>query len=145
MDTDHRPFKYLADPVCIVALTSYAFDRFLLRPHGIQNAFTQSYLNDLLCLPLFVPIILYAQHLLGLRPHFSPPRLWEILHIWLVFSILFEVILPRFPTIFRTTADPWDVVAYLTGGALGACAWCRCITPSLLRDHASDLSTFRRR
>jgi hypothetical protein len=35
----------------------------------------------------------------------------------------FEVILPRFPQYFRTTADPLDVLAYLAGGTLAWIWW----------------------
>lgn len=46
------------------------------------------------------------------RRHDLPPTLFEVLHNWLIFSILFAVIFPRLP-IYRTTADPWDAVANL--------------------------------
>ena len=86
---------------------------------------SRGYLNDLLCLPLFVPIISYIQPLLGLRNNDVPPKLLEVLQNWLVFSIIFEVILPRFPNMFRTTADPWDVLAYLGGGLAALLFWRR--------------------
>jgi hypothetical protein len=117
-------FRYLADPVCIASLLIYVVNRFYLKPHHIGGLFTVGYLNDVLCLPLFMPMILRAQHMLGLRRHDDYPRLWEILQHWVIFSILFEVIIPRFPMQFDSTADPWDVVAYLAGG-LAAWVWWR--------------------
>ena len=118
-----RPFRYLADPVCITALALYALNRFVLKPHHIGGWFTHGYLNDLLCLPLFVPMILRAQNLLGLRPHNAFPRLWEILQHWLIFSLVFQVILPRFPHSFTSAGDPYDILAYLAGGLLASTYW----------------------
>ncbi len=118
-----RPFLYLADPLCILSLALYALNRFYLKPHHLGGAFTHGYLNDLLCLPLFLPIILRLQQLLRLRPNHRPPQLWEILQHALIFSLLFEVLLPQFPHTFATTADPLDALAYLTGGLLAYPLW----------------------
>jgi hypothetical protein len=106
-----------------MAIVVYAINRWALKPHGIGGAFTHGYLNDVLCLPLFLPGILYAQRRLRLRGHDGYPRAWEILQHWLVFSVVFEIVLPRYPEWFRTTADPFDVVAYFVGGLLAGCYW----------------------
>ena len=82
------------------------------------------YLNDVLCLPLFLPIILRVQSLLGLRRYDFPPTLFEVLQNWVVFSILYEVILPRI-SVFDSTGDPWDVAAYLLGGLVAFTWWNR--------------------
>src|SRR5207249_850406 len=118
-----REFRYFADPVCITALLIYPLNRWLLKPHGIGGEFAVCYLNDILCLPLFLPMILYVQRRIGLRSHDGPPRMWEILQHWAIFSILFEVILPRYPKYFRSVADPLDVVAYMAGGIAGWLCW----------------------
>ena len=118
----HRRFRYFADPVCAFALIAFAVNRFWLKPQGISGTFGQWYLNDVLCLPLFLPMILWLQRRMGLREHDGPPRAWEVLQHWAIFSILFEVILPHFPQYFLTAADPWDVVAYWVGG-MGAWMW----------------------
>ena len=119
-----RAFGYLADPICIGSILLYCLGRWYLKPHHIGGWFIHGYLNDLLCLPLFLPIILRLQSLLRIRRHDLPPTLFEVLHNWVIFSILFEVILPRLPA-YRSTADPWDVVAYLTGGLLAYAYWHR--------------------
>jgi hypothetical protein len=67
-------------------------------------------------------MILYAQHRIGVRRHDVSPRLWEVLQHGLVFSVVFELILPACPRWFRSTADPLDAVAYLAGG-IGAWLW----------------------
>jgi hypothetical protein len=121
-----RPFRYLADPVCVGSLVLFAINRFYWKPHHIGGWFTHGYLNDVLCLPLFLPIILRGQTVLRLRAHDGPPRMWEVLQHWIIFSVVFEVVLPRFPQTFDTIADPFDVVAYLVGGAIAYCCWhCR--------------------
>jgi hypothetical protein len=118
-----RNFRYFADPLCVAALLIYAANRWLFKPWGVGGNFGLSYLNDVLCLPLLLPMILYVQRRLGLRGSDAPPRPWEILQHWVIFSVVFELILPRYPGWFRTTADPLDVVAYLAGGIGGWLWW----------------------
>jgi hypothetical protein len=118
-----RPFRYLADPVCIASLVLYAINRFYLKPHHIGGWFTHGYLNDVLCLPLFVPMILRVQRLIGLRRHDGYPRGWEILQHWAAFSIVFQLILPRYPKTFTTAGDHWDMLAYATGGIMAWTCW----------------------
>jgi hypothetical protein len=116
-------FRYLADPCCIISLVIYPINRFYLKPHHIGGWFTHGYLNDVLCLPMFVPMILYAQHLLGLRPHRRFPGVWEIFQNLVVFTIVFQVITPRFPKTFTSAGDPWDILAYLAGGMIAGIYW----------------------
>lgn len=118
-----RPFRYWLDPICLLSVAIYALGRWYLKPHHIGGLFTIGYLNDVICLPLFLPIILGLQRILGIRRHDGYPRLWEMLQNWAIFSVLFEVILPRFPQYFRTTGDPLDVLAYLAGGTLAWIWW----------------------
>lgn len=118
-----RPFRYVADPVCVGSMVIYAVNRWLLKPYGIGGWFARGYLNDLLCLPLFLPIILGVQRLVRLRMHDGPPHMWEVLQHWVIFSVLFEIILPQYPQYFRTTADEMDAVAYLAGGLLAWGCW----------------------
>jgi hypothetical protein len=123
MNQAGRQFRYLADPVCMVALIIYAINRFILKPHHIGGWFTHGYLNDVLCLPLFVPMVLYAEHLVRLRPHFGHPRAWEILQIGAGFTLVFQVIIPRYPETFVTAGDPYDILAYLAGGIVAWICW----------------------
>jgi hypothetical protein len=118
-----RTFRYFADPLCIGALILYATNRWLFKPYGVGGEFGRDYLNDLLCLPLLLPMILYVQRCLGVRRHDAAPRLWEVLQHVAVFSIVFELILPSHPQWFRSTADPLDAVAYLAGGIGGWLWW----------------------
>jgi hypothetical protein len=52
------------------------------------------------------------------------PTLLEVLHSWMVFSVVFELLLPRL-TMFNSVADPWDSVAYFVGGFVAYCFWNR--------------------
>ncbi len=118
-------FHYYTDPICIACLMIYPLNRWVLKPHHIGGWFTHGYLNDVICLPLFVPMILYAQRLIGLRRHDGYPRWWDILQHWAIFSIIFECIIPRMPHSFDSISDPWDVVAYLVGGVAAVWLWSR--------------------
>lgn len=100
----------------------YCLGRWVLRPHHIGGWMVHDYLNDLLCLPLFLPVILGLQARLGIRRHHRPPTMLEILHNWLIFSIVFELVLPRL-SLFNSVADPWDCVAYLAGGIAAWLVW----------------------
>ena len=101
-----RPFGYIADPLCVAALLIYATNRWLFQPYGISGGFGRDYLNDVLCLPLLLPIILYAQRCLGLRRHDGAPRLWEVLQHWVIFSIVFELVVPSYARWFASRAVP---------------------------------------
>jgi hypothetical protein len=76
-----------------------------------------------LCLPVFLPAIPYAQRVIGLRKHDGHPRAWEVLQHWLVFSAVFEAVVPRLPRLFHSTADPLDAAAYLASGAAAWLYW----------------------
>ena len=117
------PFRYLADPVCVAGALLCVLNRFVLRPHDLGGSFVACYLNDVLCLPLFVPVSLYAQRLLRVRRHDAPPLAWEIAQHAVVFSIVFELIIPRLGDTFRSTADPLDALAYVAGGIVAGITW----------------------
>ncbi len=90
----YHPFRYLSDPICLGSMMIYALNRWVLKPHHIGGWVVHDYLNDLLCLPLFLPIILRLQSAVGIRRHDSPPTLFEVLHNWVIFSVLFELVFP---------------------------------------------------
>jgi hypothetical protein len=110
------------DPICLLAIALFVVNRWWLKPAGVAPTFTHGYVNDLLCLPIFVPLSLLMQRWVRLRRHDRPPLAWEIVQHWIVFSVTFELIVPRLPG-FRSTADAWDVVAYLVGAAVAWIGW----------------------
>jgi hypothetical protein len=121
-----RRFRYFTDPVCVACLLIYPVNRWILKPHHIGGWFTHGYLNDVICLPLFLPMILYGQRLFGIRRHDGYPRWWEVLQHWAIFSVVFQVVIPRLPRgIYSSAGDPWDVLAYFVGGVLAWAWWTR--------------------
>jgi hypothetical protein len=116
-------FQYLGDPICIASLCIYVVNRFWLKPNHIGGWFTHGYLNDCLCLPLFVPIILWIQHLVGLRRHARFPNGWEIFQNLAVFTFVFQVVIPQFPKAFTAAGDRRDIIAYATGGLIAGMWW----------------------
>lgn len=111
----------MRDPVFVVALLLCLTTRFALKPL-IDHWFVHEYLNDMLCLPLFLPVILQVQAWLRIRPREAMPTLLEVLHNGIVFTAVFELLLPRL-TMFDSVADPWDAVAYLAGGFVAYAFW----------------------
>ena len=74
------------------------------------------HLADLLTLPLLLTLELWALRRLYFRnPAFVMPASW-IFSSWVVVSIWFEGLLPRFDA--TATGDPLDVLAYALGGLI---------------------------
>jgi hypothetical protein len=91
------------------------------------------YLNDVICIPFWLPMMLWAEKKCGMRPTDAPPTRLEIVIALVIWSAMFEVIIPyhkewKIPTV----ADPFDVLAY-SAGALGSALiwnWYYCRKPS---------------
>lgn len=115
-----KRFAYALDPLCLVACTLYALNRFYLRAH-VESAFLHSYFNDLLLIPAALPLALWIQRKLHLRRDDTPPRWSEIgLHL-VVWAVAAEFVAPLlFP---HTTGDLRDVLAYASGAVLAGCWW----------------------
>lgn len=119
-----RRFYYILDPVCLICIALYALQRFVIRPsHWGQIAFIHDHLNDLLCIPIFLPMALGIHRLAGTRSHDQLPKAWEILAHLALWSIYFEGIAPLLTNVYRTTADPLDVAAYTAGALIAGLAW----------------------
>jgi len=117
-----KSFRYLADPLFLLACSLYAVNRWALKPR-IHSAFLHDHFNDLLLMPCALPILLFLQRRLGLRDHDDAPTLGEIVLYASVWSVLFEVIGPH---LMRwTVGDPWDAVCYFAGGIVAAAWWHR--------------------
>jgi hypothetical protein len=117
------PFRYLRDPLFLFCLGLYFVNRWVLKPH-LPVAFFRDHLNDLICIPFWLPIMLWAMRRLGLRRDDRPPHWYEILVPLLIWSWLFEVLLPGLGP-FRgvAVADPADVLSYTAGALLAAIIW----------------------
>ena len=113
-------YRYLRDPLFVSCFALYFANRWLFKP-WLPNAFSQCYLNDLICIPFWVPIMLYGMHRLHLRANDAPPQSHEILLPLILWSFVFEYWLPYTPLFQgRVTSDYTDILFY-TLGALSAC------------------------
>ena len=129
----YRLFRYVDDPICVASMMLYVLNRWVLKPQHIGGWLVHDYLNDVLCLPIFLPIILRLQSALGIRRHHLPPTSFELVHNWIVFSVLYYFVFPRLPA-FSSTADPWNSVAYLVGGLTAFITWGSLYPSNLLQD-----------
>lgn len=123
------PFRYLRDPLFLFCLALYFLNRLLLKPHihgGIIGAFLHGSLNDLICIPFWVPIMVWMMHKMGLRASDRPPQGAEILIPLLLWSWFFELVLPNI-SFFRHLAvcDPNDILCYTMGTLLAVIFWGR--------------------
>lgn len=114
-------FGYWRDPLFLACSILYAINRWGLKPH-LHSKLLHHQFNDLLLIPCALPLVLWAQRRLGLRPHDRFPGWNEIvLHVG-VWSIVCEWIGPR---LMPATGDWKDVVAYALGGWLAWQWWRR--------------------
>jgi hypothetical protein len=114
-----KRFAYARDPLCVAACLLYALNRWWFRAH-VGGEFLRGHFNDLLLIPAALPLVLWLQRRLGLRPDDAQPRWREIALHLVVWSVTAEAIAPHF---MRWTTGDWrDVVAY-TAGAVVAGAW----------------------
>ncbi|MBC5994168.1 hypothetical protein [Pontibacter cellulosilyticus] len=74
-----------------------------------------THLDDLLCLPVVLTLILAAERVYFRNPYFVLPRTYTI-STALLFSLVFELLLPVLHA--KYTSDIWDVAAYGVGAAI---------------------------
>ncbi len=118
-------YKYLRDPLFVFCLALYFVNRWVFKP-WLPNTFSRCYLNDLICIPFWVPIMLYGMRRLHLRSDDAPPQSYEILIPLLVWSFLFEFWLPDTSVLGgRTIADHVDILFYTLGSLASALFWKR--------------------
>jgi hypothetical protein len=116
------PFGYWRDPVFVVCLAVYFFNREWIKPHlHAYSPFFHGHLNDSLLVPVALPLYLFVYRRLGLRPDDAPPRSWEIALHLVVWSLFFKWFGPA--VLHRSVADPFDLIAYWVGGALAWLVW----------------------
>jgi hypothetical protein len=116
-------YKYLRDPLFLFCLGLYFLNRFVLKPL-VPFSFFRNHLNDVICIPFWVPIMLFAMRKCRLRGDDQPPRSYEILIPLILWSFIFEVWLPG-TSLFRGVAfaDHLDVLSYTAGALAAAVFW----------------------
>lgn len=117
-----KQFRYSFDPLCLLASSAYAVNRWLI-PLALKGPFLRGHFADLLLVPAALPPILWLQRRLGLRPTDVAPAWSEIAVHVIVWSLTAEVIAPHLFT--RATGDAWDVVAYFGGAVVSGLFWQR--------------------
>ena len=115
-----KPFAYWRDSLALAATGLYALNRWVLVPAGAAG-FWRNHFNDILVIPAALPLVLWLHRRLGLRQHDRPPTILEVGGHVAVWALLCEFAGPRWTS--HGTADPRDVVAYATGGALAWLWW----------------------
>ena len=79
-------FRYLLDPLFLFCFLLYFVNRWILEVY-VPGTFFASYLNDLICIPFWVPIMLFFMRKCGLRGDDSPPRSYEIIVPLILWSL----------------------------------------------------------
>ncbi len=115
----YQPFR---DPIFWVGIALYLLNKLWLKSH-VDSAFLKGYLTDVLAIPIGAPVMIWLLQKLKLRDDSSPQN-GEVLVFVLIYSVLFELIMPP-TTMFGKFAagDVYDVMAYLVGGIIGLAWW----------------------
>jgi hypothetical protein len=113
------PFRYLRDPLFVACVVVYVVNRLVLK-RVWTDRFVHEHLNDLICIPFWVPVMLWCLRRVGLRRHDGPPEVVEVIVPLVVWSWVFELLLPQ-TELFGgyCVADYRDILWY-AAGALGA-------------------------
>lgn len=116
-------FLYLRDPLFLACLLLYFLNRWLFKAIW-SDGFVHDHLNDLICIPFWVPIMLWGERRLGLRESDGPPLASEIVLPLFVWSWFFEIVLPQSGLAGnRAVSDYLDVLYYSLGASLAAGFW----------------------
>jgi hypothetical protein len=90
----------------------------------MSTSLLRAHLNDVICIPFWMPIMLWVERRLGLRRHDRPPEALEIAVLLIVIAAAFEVVIPSHPEWhIPTVGDPKDVLAYSVGSLVAAAVW----------------------
>ena len=116
-------FRYLRDPLFLGCVTLYFVNRLLLK-RFVAGGFFHDHLNDLICIPFWVPIMVFLMRKTGLRRDDLPPHADEILIPLILWSAIFELYLPHVRYFSHlAVADSADVLYYAVGGLLASVVW----------------------
>jgi hypothetical protein len=116
-------FHYLRDPLFLFCVATYFINRLVLKRVWTEG-FVHEHLNDVICIPFWVPIMLFIQKWVGLRTFDGPPRAGEIIIPLVIWSWVFEIILPEMEVFGDAcVADYLDVLSYACGALIAAIFW----------------------
>ena len=115
-----KRFRYMRDPLCLIACGLYVLNRFWLKRH-VGGPFLQGQFNDLLLIPAALPLLLWLQRRVGVRHDDLRPRWSEITLHLVVWSFAAELVAPH---VFAHATGDWrDVAAYSVGAIFAGCWW----------------------
>ncbi len=116
-------FRYLRDPLFVFCLLLYFVNRWVFKPI-LVSAFWDNHLNDLICVPFWLPIMLFVMRRLGLRRDDHPPKSYEIVIPLIVWSVVFELLVPRLAPFRRLAySDHLDIMFYASGALVASVFW----------------------
>ncbi len=108
-----HPAQLLRNPIFVVSCLLFWINLILEKGFNIFIPWVNSYLDDLLCMPVLLTLSLFLLNMAyrtlfvwGFKP-------WYIVLAVIQISIIFEIILPAISATY--ISDPWDVLAYATG------------------------------
>ena len=121
------PFRYLRDPLFLFCVALYFVNRFVFKSFihsGFLGAFAHDSLNDVLCIPFWTPIMVWTMRKLKWRTSDAAPQGMEIVLPLILWSWLFELILPNLRPFQRLAiCDPNDILCYTAGAFFAAIFW----------------------
>ena len=122
MSREISEFRYLFDPIFQIALLIYFINKYVFSVFDyFHSGFLAYYLNDLLLIPVVLPILLYLAEILNFRRSNGPPSFIEIIIPVTIWIISFELIGPH---MFEMgTADIVDAFAYIVGATVSWWIW----------------------
>ena len=125
-------FGYWRDPLFLACLGTYAVNRLLIKPSlHHYSPFFHGHLNDILTVPVALPIYLWVYRFIGLRPDDEAPRWWEVaLHV-AVWDGFFEWFGPHY--LHHGAGDPLDNLSIAGGGLAAWIIWRLTATRFVLR------------
>jgi hypothetical protein len=116
-------FRYLKDPLFVFCFGLYFLNRWILKRY-FPNDFCRDSLNDVICIPFWIPIMLFLIRKARFRRTDAPPSGSEILIPLILWSWVFEAWLPFVPFFKHlATSDYHDVFCYTVGALLAAIFW----------------------
>lgn len=126
-------FAYLKDRLFLCCVFLYLANLIIVKPVTLGKvAFFHCYFNDLLCIPFWLPIVLWVTRLVRLRTCDTPPAWYEILFYLLIWSYVFEIAGPAYGEYFNCPVrDYYDIVWYALGGCIAGIYWNFRLTPSV--------------
>ncbi len=116
-------FRYLRDPLFVFCFVLYFLNRWIIKPF-FPNDFSRDSLNDVICIPFWIPIMLFFMRKIHLRKNDNPPSGSEILIPLILWSWFFEAYLPFIPFFKHlATSDYQDILCYTVGAVVAAIFW----------------------